>query len=164
MELKVWLLAEEFHNVLLYRLSPLKPTELRYDWIFFPNSRALLPTFRTDCPDGSHFAQMGPRIPKPTPVLYSAVIHPFRGYVRTQNTPKPTPKHPFSWPELESGQNELPSILTPTGQNVWKVGKTFLEVGKFIHSSVEANGAIRAPPPEPGWILWNQPAGTARAW
>ena len=24
-----------------------------------PNSRALLPTFRTDCPDGSHFAQMG---------------------------------------------------------------------------------------------------------
>ena len=68
-----------------------------------------MPTFRTDCPDGSHFAQMGPRIPKPTPVLYSAVIHPFRGYVRTQNTPKPTPKHPFSWPELESGQNERPS-------------------------------------------------------
>ena len=24
---------------------------------FFPNSRALLPTFRTTCPDGSHFAQ-----------------------------------------------------------------------------------------------------------
>ena len=26
---------------------------------FLPNSRALLPTFRTNCPDGSHFAQMG---------------------------------------------------------------------------------------------------------
>ena len=24
-----------------------------------PNSRACLPTFRTNCPDGSHFAQMG---------------------------------------------------------------------------------------------------------
>ena len=24
-----------------------------------PNSRALLPIFRTNCPDGSHFAQMG---------------------------------------------------------------------------------------------------------
>ena len=26
---------------------------------FFPNSRALLPTFHTNCPDGSRFAQMG---------------------------------------------------------------------------------------------------------
>ena len=50
-----------------------------------------------------------PRIPPPTPVLHSDVTHPFSRYVRTQNTPKPTPKHPFSWPELESGQNELPS-------------------------------------------------------
>ena len=53
-----------------------------------------------------------PRIPPPTPVLYSAVTDPFGGYVRTQNTPNPTPKHPFSWPEVESGQNELLS-----GQN-----------------------------------------------
>ena len=27
--------------------------------LFLPNSRALLPTFRTNCPNGSHFAQMG---------------------------------------------------------------------------------------------------------
>ena len=26
---------------------------------FLPNSRAILPTFHTNCPDGSHFAQMG---------------------------------------------------------------------------------------------------------
>ena len=26
---------------------------------FLPNSRALLPTFHTNCPDGSHFAQKG---------------------------------------------------------------------------------------------------------
>ena len=47
-----------------------------------------------------------PRIPPPTPILYSAVTHPFRGYARTQNTPNPTPKHPFSWAELQNGQNE----------------------------------------------------------
>ena len=35
--------------------------------------------------------------------------HPFLGYVHTQNTPKPTPKHPFSCPGLENGQNKLSS-------------------------------------------------------
>ena len=30
------------------------------DFFFkLPNSRALLQTFRTNCPDGSHFAQLG---------------------------------------------------------------------------------------------------------
>ena len=48
-----------------------------------------------------------PRKPLQTPVVYSAVTHPFLGYVPTQNTPNPTPKHPFSWPEHESRQNEL---------------------------------------------------------
>ena len=51
-----------------------------------------------------------PRIPPPTPVLYSKVTHPFWGYVPTHNTPNPgnpTPKHPLSWTELESAQNEL---------------------------------------------------------
>ena len=43
-----------------------------------------------------------PRILPPTPVLYSAVTLTFQGYVRTQKTLKPTQKHPFSWPELES--------------------------------------------------------------
>ena len=95
-------------------------------------SKAFLPTFF------AQFAQMGlflprlglilPRILPPTPLLYSAVTHPFWG-------PKPTPKHPFSWPELESGQNELPTstvwaIWTPTGQNGWKMGQTLLEVSK----------------------------------
>ena len=69
------------------------------------------PQFFKSTFDWSHFAQMGsqysPRIPPPIPGLYSAVTHPFLGYVQTQNTPKPTSKQPFSWPELESGQNEL---------------------------------------------------------
>ena len=78
-----------------------------------------------------------PRIPFPIRVLCSAVTHPFRGYVRTQNTPNPTPKHPFSWPEPESGQNELPS-WQPGPQLGKKIelenGQTFLEVG-IIHQN-----------------------------
>ena len=61
-----------------------------------------------------------PRIPPPTPVLYSAVTHSFQLYVLTRNTPNPTPKHPFSWPDFESGQNELLS-----GQNGPHLGKMF---------------------------------------
>ena len=69
---------------------------------FSPNSRALLPTFRTDCPEGSHFAQNT----TPNPCCLLSRHTPLSGYVHTQNAPNPTPKHPFSWPELESGQNE----------------------------------------------------------
>ena len=56
---------------------------------FLPNSRALLPTFRTNCPDEVSFCpdvvSFCPdfNFQLPTPVLYSAVTHPFRGYVRT---------------------------------------------------------------------------------
>ena len=79
---------------------------LAYHWSFSPNSRALLPTFCTNCPDGSHFAKMGP---PPNTVLYSAVTQPYCqwGYLQTQNTPKPTQNTPFlAWssPELESKQ------------------------------------------------------------
>ena len=63
---------------------------------------------------------MGSHLAQDTSVLYLAVTHPFLGYVHTQNTPKPTPKHPFSWPELESGQNELPS------------GQFGIQLGKMI--------------------------------
>ena len=61
-----------------------------------------------------------PRIPPPTPILYSADANPFLGYVRTQNIPNPTPKYPFFWPDIESGQNELTS-----GQNGPQLGKMF---------------------------------------
>ena len=79
---------------------------------------------------GSHFAQNT----TPNPCSYSAVTHPFQGFVRTQNTPNPTQKHPFSWPELESGQNELPSGQPgPQLGNMFKnlkMDKTFLEMAK----------------------------------
>ena len=63
-----------------------------------------------------------PRIPPPTPVLYSAVT-------RSAVTSDPTPKHPFSWPELESGQNELQS-----GQFGPQLGKMFEKWENFSRS------------------------------
>ena len=88
-----------------------------HDWNVFPNSRALLPTFRTDCPDGSHFAQMGSRfaqyiIPNPYSLLSNHT--PLLGICTYAKHPQPHPKHPFSF---ESAQNELPS-----GQNETPIG------------------------------------------
>ena len=85
----------------------------------FTNSRALLPTIHTNCPDWSHFAQNLTKgvsfCPEyhTQPLFFTQPAHnaarPFWGYRRTQNTPKPTPKHPSSWPDFESGQNEVQS-------------------------------------------------------
>ena len=126
---------------------------------FLPNSRAPLM--------GLIFPRWGfalPRIPPPTSVLYSAVTNPFRENVRTQNTPNPTPKHLSSWPEVQSGKNELPS-----GQNgpqlgqCLKIGQNFSRSGqkKIVHPSVlrsswEKNSAA---PLENGYFLkkkWQQ--------
>ena len=78
-----------------------------------------------------------PRIPPATPVLYSAVTNPFRGYVHTQNTPSPTPKYPFflAWFWEWAKWTTVWAKWTTSGQNVWNVGKTFLEVGKKNYSS-----------------------------
>ena len=74
-----------------------------------------------------------PRIPPPTPVLYSAVTNPFRGYVRTQSTPNPPKNALFSGPNLKVGKIiTVWAKWTPTGQNLWKVGKSFLEVGNLL--------------------------------
>ena len=72
-----------------------------------------------------------PRTPPSTPVRYSAVTNPCWGFVCTQNNPSLIPKHPFSWPELESGQNELQS-----GQYGPQLGKMFekWQVGKKKNS------------------------------
>ena len=54
----------------------------------------------------------------------------------TQNIPNLTPKHPFSWPELESGQNELPSGQTgPNLGKYLKSGQNFSRIGQknIIH-------------------------------
>ena len=81
------------------------------------------PTFRTNCPDGSLFCQMGSHYAQNTTTNPSSLLSrhkPLLGYVCTQDTPNPTPKHHFSWPELESGQNQLSSE-----QNRPQLGKMF---------------------------------------
>ena len=99
---------------------------------FFPNSRALLPTFCTNCPHGSHFAQMGSHFAQNATTNANSLLsshNPFLGYVHAQNTQKPTPNHPFSWP----GQNG-PQLgnLFESGQNVSRSGqkKLFIEPSK----------------------------------
>ena len=99
---------------------------------FLHNSKALLPLFVQIAQMGLIWPRWGlilPRIPRATPVLYSGVANPlkvpFWGYVRTRNTPSPTQKHPFSWPDFESWQNELLSE-----QNGPHLGKMFEKSAK----------------------------------
>ena len=88
---------------------------------FFSNSRAL---FIQIAQMGSHFAQ-------------NTTTNPC-SLLSRHKTLSGTPNHPFSWPEPERGQNELPSV-----QNALQLGKMF-ESGqdfsrsgrnKFIHIS-----------------------------
>ena len=90
---------------------------------FFPNSGALLRKF---CPLSVQIAQMGlilprwglilPRIPPPSPLLYSAVTKPLLGVCTKHPKTHPTPP----WPEHASGQNEL-----QYGQNGPQLDKMF---------------------------------------
>ena len=112
---------------------------LKSSWLLWLNPPPALPILEHFCPLFIQIAHMGlilpmwgfilPRIPPLTPVLYSAVTHTFWGYVHTQNIPKPTPKHPFSWPELESWQNELQS-----GKFGPQLGKMFEKCAKTFDS------------------------------
>ena len=78
----------------------------------------ILPRWVSLCPEYHH-----------QPLFFTQLSQtPF--YVLTQNTPNPTPKHPFPWKWAK--WTTVLAKWTPTGQNVWKVGKTFLEVGNFF--------------------------------
>ena len=96
---------------------------------FFSNSRAFLPTFYTIVQMDLILPRRGlilPRIPPPTPVLYSAVTKPFLGYVCTRNTPQIAPL-----PGLNLKVSKSTWCLGNLDrQNVWKVGKKILEVGQ----------------------------------
>ena len=106
---------------------------------FLPrNSRALLPTFCTDCPDGSHFAQMGSHfftIPPPTPAFYSAVTNPFRD-MYVHKTPPTSPQNTH-FPGLNLKVGKKKCHLGKMDHN-WakclKSSKTVLEVGKKKNS------------------------------
>ena len=118
----------------------LKSANLWHDWIFFPNSRALLPTSHTNFPDGSHFAQMGshlPRIPPPTPVLYSAVTNPFGDMYVHKKTPTPPQNTPFPGLNLKVGKrNYSLGKMDPNRAKCLKSGQNFSRSGqkKIIHT------------------------------
>ena len=111
--------------------------------IFLPNSRAFLPTFRTNCPCGSHFAQIGSHFAQKTTPNPCSLLNrhpPLSGIYTCTKLPqlsKPTPKHPFSWLELESGQNELQS-----GQFGPQLGKMFEKWQKNLFM----NFRVQCPP------------------
>ena len=73
---------------------------------FGSNSRAFLPTFHTNCPDGSHLAQMGSHfaqntIPNPCSLLSSHT--PLSGIYTYTKRPQAHPKTPL-WTNLDPKQ------------------------------------------------------------
>ena len=66
------------------------------------------------------------RIPTPNPVLYSAVTHPFLGYVRTQTPPSSPRNTPFLGLNLKVGQmNYHLGQMDPTWAKCLKSGQNF---------------------------------------
>ena len=64
----------------------------------FPNSRALLPIFCTNCPDGPHFAQMGSHFTQsttPNPCLLLSRHTPLSGICTYTKHPQAHPKTPL---------------------------------------------------------------------
>ena len=113
---------------------------------FPPNSRAFGPFF-------IQIAQMGlslpiwglilPRIPSPTPVLYTAVTHPFWGYVRTQNTPSPPQNPPFLGLNLKVGKmNYRLGSLDPNWANNLKNGQNVSRSGQSSFMNIKARHEI----------------------
>ena len=104
---------------------------------FLPNSRALFPTFRTNCPDGSYFAQMGCDFAQNTTTSPCSLLSshkPLSEICTNTKHPQPDPKTPLflSWFWKWTKWTTVWAKRTPSGQNIWKVGKTFLEVGKIF--------------------------------
>ena len=65
---------------------------------FFPNSRALLPTFQTNCPDWSHFAQIRSHFAQNTttnPCFLLSLHKPLLGICTYTKQPRPHPKAPL---------------------------------------------------------------------
>ena len=65
---------------------------------FLPTSRALLPTFHTNCPDGSHFAQMGPHFVQNTTTNPCSLLSRHKhlvGICTYVKHPQPHPKTPL---------------------------------------------------------------------
>ena len=95
------------HNHILHIQMYLWVYTLNY-WFFFPNSRSLLPTFSTNCPEGSQFVYMGSHFAQNT------TYNPYS--VLSRHIPK-VGKMKYHLGKLD-----------PNWAKCWKVDKTFLEV------------------------------------
>ena len=85
----------------------------------------------TQCPDGVSICPAY----HPQPLFITQPSH--TSYVHTQNTPTPSQNTPFPGLNLKLGKMTYHlSTWTPTGQYVWKMDKTFLEVSKKKYSLV----------------------------
>ena len=112
----IWLALPCFR---LHRRKAILRPQCSYDGIFPPNSRALLPTFHTNCPDGSHFAQIGSHFAQNT----------------TRAQPQPLfltqPSHTPFWDMYVHKTTETPPQSTPfPGLNL-KVGKINYRLGNL---------------------------------
>ena len=131
-----WLRSDQAnHNLELnwYEAKALSQPDLMIEF-FLPNFRALLPTFCTNCPDGSHFAQMGSHFAQNTTTNACSLLcrhKPLSGICTNTKHSQPYPKTPLflAWTWKWTKWTAVWAKWTPSVQNVWKVGKTFLEVG-----------------------------------
>ena len=108
----------------------------------FTNSRALLPTIHTNCPDWSHFAQNLTRGVSFCPeyhtqsLFFTQPAHTPFGDIDLHKTPQSPPQNtPFPVLNLKVGKMGDLDPSHPTRQNVWKV-ENFSSSGqkKIIHT------------------------------
>ena len=103
------------YHPLLYSFSSKVTVQIKTvgHMIEFPplNSRAFLPTFSTDCPDGPGVSFCPDGVIPRQPLFFTQQSHTTFGNMYRAYTkhPNPSPEHQCSWPEPESLQNELPS-------------------------------------------------------
>ena len=100
--------------------------------IFFPNSRAIRPTFRINCPDGSHVAQMGSHFAQNTttkPCSLLSIHKPLFGICTYTKHPPTLPQNtPFPDLILKVGKMHSLGKMDP----IWaKLFKKWAK--KFIH-------------------------------
>ena len=95
-----------------------------------------MPTFRTNCPDESHFAQKTTS----NPCSLLSRHKPLLGICTYTKHPKTPPQNtPFPCLKLKLGKrNYCLGKMDPNWAKILKIGKTFLEMGKkIIHSHVD---------------------------
>ena len=103
------------------------------------------------CPDGSHFAQNTTNNSCPLLSSHTTLV----GICTYTKHPKIHPKTP-PFPDLNLKVGKMTYHLGNLDKNVWKVGKTFLEVSQkiFIHAKPNAPCWFYPVPTLPGLCPW----------